>query len=61
VLLLFQVSENALFDVQIKRIHEYKRQLLNVLSLIHRYECIKVAVHSFNAKPVANDSLTIQV
>lgn len=44
LLLLFQVSEKALFDVQIKRIHEYKRQLLNILSLIYRYQCIKVMV-----------------
>ena len=27
--------------VQVKRIHEYKRQLLNVLSIIHRYDQIK--------------------
>lgn len=32
----------ALFDVQIRRIHEYKRQLLNILSVIHRYIIIKV-------------------
>ena len=31
-----------MFDVQVKRIHEYKRQLLNILSIIHRYDCIKV-------------------
>jgi hypothetical protein len=29
-----------LFDVQVKRIHEYKRQLLNVLHVIHRYDRI---------------------
>ena len=31
------VSTGALFDVQIKRIHEYKRQLLNVLHVVTRY------------------------
>lgn len=34
------VSEDSLFDVQIKRIHEYKRQLLNVLHVIARYQAI---------------------
>ncbi|MDY0268445.1 glycogen/starch/alpha-glucan phosphorylase [Trichloromonas sp.] len=31
----------ALFDVQVKRIHEYKRQLLNVLHVIHLYDRLK--------------------
>ncbi|KAJ8761099.1 hypothetical protein K2173_000778 [Erythroxylum novogranatense] len=36
-----KVNVNAMFDVQIKRIHEYKRQFLNILGIIHRYDCIK--------------------
>ena len=35
-----KVSPDALFDVQIKRIHDYKRQLLNVLQIINRYNRI---------------------
>ena len=31
------VDVSTLFDVQIKRIHEYKRQLLNVMHIIHQY------------------------
>jgi starch phosphorylase len=32
-----QVDPESLFDIQIKRIHEYKRQLLDVLHIIHQY------------------------
>jgi len=35
-----ELSADALFDVQVKRIHEYKRQLLNVLHVITRYNAI---------------------
>jgi starch phosphorylase len=35
------LNVDALFDVQVKRIHEYKRQLLNVLHVIHLYDRIK--------------------
>ncbi|MBI5121403.1 MAG: glycogen/starch/alpha-glucan phosphorylase [Rhodospirillales bacterium] len=34
-------NPDALFDVQVKRIHEYKRQLLNILHVIHLYARLK--------------------
>ena len=36
-----EFNVNSLFDVQVKRIHEYKRQLLNILHVIHLYNRIK--------------------
>ena len=36
-----KIATSAMFDVQVKRIHEYKRQLLNTLHVIHLYNRIK--------------------
>jgi glycogen phosphorylase len=36
----YVVNPNSLFDVQVKRIHEYKRQPLNVLHVLTRYQAI---------------------
>lgn len=35
------VSEDAVFDIQIKRLHEYKRQQMNALYVIYKYKQIK--------------------
>ncbi len=45
-----KIDPSTLFDVQVKRIHEYKRQLLNVLHAITRYNRIR---HNRLENPVA--------
>lgn len=44
------VNPNALFDVQVKRIHEYKRQQMNIFGAIHRYLTLKEMTPEERAK-----------
>ena len=37
----FEIDENSIYDIQVKRLHEYKRQQLNALDVIHKYLEIK--------------------
>jgi glycogen phosphorylase len=41
-----QINVDSLFDVQVKRIHEYKRQLLNLLYVVTRYQRIRDTPHA---------------
>jgi len=47
-----QVDPKALFDIQIKRIHEYKRQLLNILRVIWLYNDLKIKAELGNTEDV---------
>ena len=44
-----KLDTHSLFDVQVKRIHEYKRQLLNALKIVALYDEIKKYVAEHNA------------
>ncbi|XP_028219045.1 alpha-1,4 glucan phosphorylase L isozyme, chloroplastic/amyloplastic-like isoform X2 [Glycine soja] len=37
----YSVSPDAMFDIQVKRIHEYKRQLMNIFGIVYRYKKMK--------------------
>lgn len=49
-LLAVKLNPNSLFDLQVKRIHEYKRQLLNILHVITLYNRIRSG-HAKNITP----------
>jgi glycogen phosphorylase len=46
------VPINSMFDIQVKRIHEYKRQFLNILGIIYRYKQMKAMTPEQRAKCV---------
>lgn len=39
-----EIDENSIYDIQVKRLHEYKRQQLNALYIIHKYLEIKSGI-----------------
>lgn len=51
------VNPKALFDVQVKRMHEYKRQQLNIFGVIHRYMAIKAMTPDQRKKLVPRVSI----
>ena len=46
------VNPDALFDIQVKRIHEYKRQNMNIFGVIHRYLRLKAMTPEERKKEV---------
>ena len=53
----YSVNPNSLFDVQVKRIHEYKRQQLNIFGVIHRYLNLKAMTPEERKKVVPRVSI----
>lgn len=51
------VNPSALFDVQVKRIHEYKRQQLNIFGVIHRYLTLKAMTPAERKKQMPRVSI----
>jgi starch phosphorylase len=47
------IDPDSLFDVQVKRFHEYKRQLMNVLNLILIYQDLKDSLDTHSVKRTA--------
>lgn len=45
-----QIDENSIFDIQVKRLHEYKRQQMNVLYVIYKY--LEIKKGNFPSTPI---------
>lgn len=45
-----QVNADSIFDIQVKRLHEYKRQQLNILYVIHKY--LEIKAGNLPSKPI---------
>lgn len=52
-----EVNTEALFDIQVKRIHEYKRQQLNIFGVIYRYLQLKAMSREERQKVVPRVSI----
>lgn len=45
-----EIDENSIYDIQIKRLHEYKRQQMNVLYIIYKY--LEIKKGNLPARPI---------